>query len=110
MRIQEATIPGNPLLADQKSLASPKYKWELLVLLWLAFFLNQADRQIFSVVLPLIKAELHLTDGELGLIASALVWTYGLLVPVAGFVGDRWSRKNITAISPLRMIPTYTAV
>lgn len=85
----------------QHAVLSSKYKWELLALLWLAFFLNQADRQIFSVVLPLIKAELSLTDGELGLIASALVWTYGLLVPIAGFIGDRWSRKNIIAVSLL---------
>lgn len=72
-----------------------RYRWELLVLLWLAFFLNQADRQIFSVVLPLVRTDLGLTDAELGLIASALVWTYGLLVPVAGFLGDRFSRRNI---------------
>ena len=78
-----------------------QYKWELLLLLWVAFFLNQADRQIFSVVLPLIKADLHLTDAELGLIASSLVWTYGLLVPVAGFIGDRWSRRNIIGSSLL---------
>lgn len=77
------------------------YRWELLLWLWLAFFLNQADRQIFSVVLPLIKIDLQLTDGELGLIASVLVWTYGLLVPVAGFVGDRMSRRNIIGLSLL---------
>ncbi|MGA0555153.1 MFS transporter [Larkinella sp. VNQ87] len=71
------------------------YRWELLALLWMAFFLNQADRQIFSVVLPLIRQDLGLTDAELGLIASALVWTYGLLVPMAGFIGDRFSRRNI---------------
>lgn len=76
-----------------------RYKWELLALLWLAFFLNQADRQIFSVVLPLIKADLGLSDAELGLIASALIWTYGLLVPVAGFLGDRFSRKRIIGFS-----------
>lgn len=77
--------------------AAPKatHRWELLTLLWLAFFLNQADRQIFSVVLPLIRQDLGLTDAELGLIASALVWTYGLLVPIAGFIGDRFSRRNI---------------
>ncbi|MCY7349218.1 MAG: MFS transporter [Cytophagaceae bacterium] len=77
--------------------ASPvvRYKWELLALLWGAFFLNQADRQIFSVVLPLIRKDLGLTDAELGLIASALVWTYGLLVPIAGFIGDRLPRRNI---------------
>jgi MFS transporter, Spinster family, sphingosine-1-phosphate transporter len=76
-------------------------KLELLTLLWFAFFLNQADRQIFSVVLPLIRKDLGLSDAELGLIASALVWTYGLLVPVAGFVGDRFSRINIIGFALL---------
>ncbi len=79
--------------------ASPGYKWEMLVLLWIAFFLNQADRQIFSVVLPLIKEDLHITDAQAGLIASSLVWTYGLLVPVAGFLGDKFSRKSIITFS-----------
>lgn len=77
------------------------YRWELLILLWLAFFVNQADRQIFSVVLPLIRQDLGLNDAELGLIASALVWTYGLLVPLAGFVGDRFSRRNIIGFALL---------
>jgi MFS family permease len=86
-------------------LSSPKNKseiqWELLILLWFAFFLNQADRQIFSIVLPLIRKDLGLSDAELGLIASALVWTYGLLVPIAGFVGDKFSRRNIIGFALL---------
>lgn len=89
-------VNKNKIISTSKS-----YKWELLALLWLAFFLNQADRQIFSVVLPLIRTDLGLTDAELGLIASALIWTYGLLVPVAGFIGDRVSRRNIIGVSLL---------
>lgn len=81
--------------------AGQGFRWELLILLWLAFFINQADRQIFSVVLPLIRQDLGLTDAQLGLIASALVWTYGLLVPFAGFVGDRFSRRNIVGFALL---------
>ncbi|WP_128548104.1 MFS transporter [Larkinella soli] len=88
------TLPPAPVRPGSPA-PSGRMRWELLVLLWLAFFLNQADRQIFSVVLPLIRADLGLTDAELGLIASALVWTYGLLVPIAGFLGDRFSRRNI---------------
>jgi MFS family permease len=86
---------------DPVTTVARQYKWELLVLLWISFFLNQADRQIFSVVLPLIKVDLQLSDTELGLIASSLVWTYGILVPVAGFVGDRLSRRNIIGVSLL---------
>lgn len=87
-----------PVIKSNAITGRRNYKWEMLILLWLAFFLNQADRQIFSVVLPLIKADLQLSDSELGLIASSLVWTYGFLVPVAGFIGDKFSRRNIIGV------------
>ena len=77
------------------------YKWELIVLLWLAFFFNQADRQIFNVVLPAIRTELNLTDSNMGLIASILILVYGILVPVAGFIGDRTNKKYVLMISLL---------
>ena len=48
------------------------YKWELIIMLWVAYFLNQGDRQIFNVVIPLIKEDLHLTDVQLGFVASVL--------------------------------------
>lgn len=80
---------------------SKNYKWEVLILLWIAFFFNQADRQVFNVVLPLIKADLHLTDMEIGSIATALNLVYALLVPLAGYIGDLYSRKWIVALSLL---------
>jgi sugar phosphate permease len=75
------------------------YKWELVALLWLAFFFNQADRQIFNVVLPLIRDDLNLTDADMGLIASIFTLVYGLLVPVAGFLGDKIKKKYIIITS-----------
>ena len=70
-------------------------EWQLLILLWFAFFLNQADRQIFNVTLPLIRGDIKLSDAEFGLIAASLIWTYGLLVPFAGFLGDIFPRRNV---------------
>ncbi len=35
-----------------------QYRWELLLWLWLAFFFNQADRQVFNVVLPALGKDL----------------------------------------------------
>ncbi len=78
-----------------------EYKWELLFWLWLAFFFNQADRQIFNVVLPLIKADLLLSDAQLGLVASLFVLVIGLCIPVAGIVGDLFNRKTILCLSLL---------
>lgn len=77
------------------------YKWELIVLLWLAFFFNQADRQIFNVVLPAIRGDLHLADADMGLVSSILILVYGILVPVAGFIGDRTNKKYILMLSLL---------
>ncbi len=77
------------------------YKWEMILLLWLAFFFNQADRQIFNVVLPAVRGELNLTDSDMGLIASILILVYGILVPVAGLVGDRSNKKYVLMISLL---------
>ena len=75
------------------------YKWELLLWLWFAFFFNQADRQIFNILLPLIKTDLGLSDAQLGLVASIFVLCVGVCIPIAGFVGDLFSRKKIIVIS-----------
>jgi sugar phosphate permease len=69
------------------------YKWELLILLCLAFFFHQGDRAIFGVVLPQIRTELNLTDSQLGMIGSVMFFTLACLMPFAGLIGDR-CRKN----------------
>ncbi len=71
------------------------YKWEVLALLWIAYFVNQADRQVFNVVLPLIRADLHLTDMQIGLIATIFNLTFARLVPLSGYIGDVYNRKWI---------------
>lgn len=71
------------------------YKWELIIMFWFAYFLNQGDRQIFNAIIPLIKEDLHLTDVELGLVATVFTIVYGLLVPVGGYLGDFMKRKWI---------------
>ena len=78
-----------------------RYKWELLALLSAAFFFHQADRAIFGVVLSSIKSELGLTDSQLGLVGTVLFATLAVMVPIAGFLGDRLSRKWIITCSLL---------
>ncbi|WP_128548089.1 MFS transporter [Larkinella soli] len=77
------------------------YRWELLLWLWLAFFFNQADRQIFNVSLPLIKADLGLSDAQAGLVGSLFSLTLGLMIPFAGIAGDLLNRKKIIGFSLL---------
>ena len=80
---------------------SARYKWELLALLSAAFFFHQADRALFSVVLIPIQKELGLTDGQMGEIGSWMFATLAVMVPLAGFLGDRLSRKWIITCSLL---------
>ena len=77
------------------------YKWEVLLLLWMAYLLNQADRQVFNTVLPAIRDALNLTDTSVGLIATIFNLFYALMVPIGGWAGDRFSRKWVTTISIL---------
>ena len=75
------------------------YKWEVLALLWVAFFLNQADRQVFNTVLPLIQESMKLTSAEVGLIATIFNLVLALLVPISGYLGDRFSKKALIVSS-----------
>lgn len=79
----------------------PFYKWELLLILWVAYFLNQGDRQIYNAVLPLIKADLKVSDVELGMVATAFTLLYGVFVPLAGCLGDFVTKKWIVCLSLL---------
>ena len=73
----------------------PRYKWELLALLFCAFFFHQGDRAIYGVVLSAIKGDLGLSDSQLGLVATVLFATLAVMMPIAGYLGDLWNRKRI---------------
>ena len=77
------------------------YKWEVLALLWVAYLLNQGDRQVFNSVLPLIRDSLNLTDTSVSLIAVFFNLFYAAMVPIGGYMGDRFSRKWVCTLSIL---------
>ena len=71
------------------------YRWAVVALLSGAYFFHQADRAIFGVLLPYVQADLSLTDRQLGHINTVLFLTIAVVTFVAGFLGDRFSRKWI---------------
>jgi predicted MFS family arabinose efflux permease len=60
--------------------------------------LNYIDRQILYAVFPPIQAELHLSDTQLGLLASAFMWVYLSTAPIFGLLADRWSRPRLMGL------------
>jgi MFS family permease len=74
---------------------SPRYKWWVVAMLWFVCFFNYADRQAIYAVFPTLKQELGFTNVELALIGSAFMWVYAAGAPIAGFICDRFRRKDL---------------
>ncbi len=62
--------------------------WILVALLWVAFFLNYADRQVAFSILPALERDLHFTPMQLGLVGTVFIWIYSLTMPGAGRLAD----------------------
>lgn len=85
----------SPIGAPAHPGVGPNYKWQVVGLLWLVCCFNYADRQAITVVFPKLQAEFGFGPIQLGLIGSAFAWTYAFGSPLAGFIGDRLSRKRL---------------
>jgi MFS family permease len=72
-----------------------RYRWAVVGMLWFVCFFNYADRQAIFSVFPVLKAQMHLTDPQLGIIGAAFMWVYAASAPLAGLVADRFSRKSL---------------
>lgn len=77
------------------------YKWCLLGLLCCSYFFHQADRALFGLLTIPIQVDLGLTDTQIGLVNTALFCTLAVMNPLAGLLGDRFSRKWIITFSLL---------
>jgi len=78
----------------------PRYRYLVLAMLIIAYTFNFLDRQILGILAGSIKAELHLTDTQVGLmggVAFALLYST-LGIPIA-WLADRFSRTWIMTIA-----------
>ena len=97
-----STSPSDASRSPSSPAGGPRaYKWELILLLWGAFFLNQGDRQVFNSVIPLIRDDLGLSDVQIGLVGTVFTIIYGILVPVAGYAGDVIQKRWVVFLSLL---------
>ena len=78
---------------------SPRYKWILVAVLFLAASLNYADRGALTAVFPLLRKDLGMSDLALAAIGSFFLWSYALFSPLAGYLGDRFSRSALVTWS-----------
>jgi ACS family hexuronate transporter-like MFS transporter len=79
--------------------ASGNARWWILALLFFATTINYLDRIVFSVLIPVIRQEMHITDQEYGYINAAfqIFYTVGFLF--AGGLIDKWGTRLGYAVS-----------
>jgi len=71
----------------------------LVAFMWVAYFLNYADRQAVFSMTGSLKADLDMSDTQLGLIGAIFLWVYAFGCPIAGQLGDRYSKRLLVVIS-----------
>jgi MFS family permease len=76
-----------------------RYRWEVVAMLWVAYFLHQADRQIYSVVLDPLRADLGLSGYQAGLVSTVFTVVVAALSPLAGALGDRFPKHRILILA-----------
>ncbi len=71
---------------------------------WILFalnLLNYIDRQVLYAVFPLLQQDLHVTDLQLGTLASAFMVVYMCYAPVMGYLAGRFSRTRLMGLSAI---------
>lgn len=106
-RLQRSAAAASPSRAESPS---SRYVWYVIFLLTVVNVFNYMDRMALSVLLPLIKKDLQLSDAQLGLLVGfAFALFYAIWgIPIARWA-DRGIRRNIIAIT-LTMWSLMTAL
>ena len=90
MTAATGTLGARPLRAGMGAAVVP--------LLALMVFINYVDRGNFSTAAPLIKDQLGLSAGAVGVITSAFFWSYTPCQLLAGWLTERFSPYRVLAV------------
>jgi MFS family permease len=98
------TVSGANTNADSQESTTPLpeasgYSWYVLGVLVVVYILNFIDRQILSILAVDIKADLGLTDSDMGFLGgAAFAVFYALFGIPLGRLADNWSRVKLLSI------------
>ncbi|HEX7711284.1 MAG TPA: MFS transporter [Sphingomonadaceae bacterium] len=90
---------ANPYLKADGTLGS-RTAWYALTLVVLMQAMSMVDRQVLSILLPRIKADLHVGDAEMGLLyGTVFALFYALFSLPLGRLSDGWVRTKLISLS-----------
>jgi MFS family permease len=81
----------------------------VLLLLCLMYLILYVDRVNISTAAPLIRADLNLSNTELGLAFSAFAYPYAFFQLVGGWLGDKFGARTTLGVSGLIVVAATAA-
>ena len=78
---------------------SPKIRWFILFMLFIATGLNFLDRQVLSMTIIKIQDELNISDVQYGMVNTAFLVSYALMFTVGGRLIDKIGAKGGLSLS-----------
>ena len=104
---------GNPGTAPQSSaldLASRTgYRWLILLMCCILHAINFADRANIGVAIPALRAEFHISNAELGQMASLFFLGYFLVQVPAGWLVGKWGVRGFISTT-IVLFSAFTAL
>lgn len=79
----------------KKFLTAERRKWFIIVIIFLATVFNYFDRQIVSILKPLLKKEFDIGDAGYAVIINVFTICYALMYPVTGWLVDRFGARIV---------------
>lgn len=73
-------------------------RWVVLIILFLGFLINFADKSVVGLAVTPLMEELDLTYAQWGLIGSSFFWIFPIAAVLIGFITDKISPKIIIAL------------
>jgi ACS family hexuronate transporter-like MFS transporter len=86
-------------MSEQGASIIGRYRWLICALLFLATTINYIDRQILSLLKPILDDELHWTNAQYGEVNSVFQMAYAASLLVFGAIVDRFGVKKGYAAS-----------
>ncbi len=90
------------LTAEQPLVVLPTFKIVSYVsIVWLLYFIDFVARFGVNPLYPLIQKELTLSDPQVGLLGSVVLFGMAVLVLPLSYIADRWSRSKLVSLMAL---------
>ncbi|SMC62989.1 MFS transporter [Pedobacter africanus] len=70
-------------------------RWFIIFIIFLAIVFNYFDRQIVSILKPVIKKEFALDDNGYALVLNIFTICYAAMYPVSGWLVDKFGAKRV---------------